>query len=47
MLDADPPINETAPSIDDVKETVAKLKDGKVAGISNVSAELLKAGVKT
>ena len=26
MLDADPPINETAPSIDDVKQAVAKLR---------------------
>ena len=26
MLDADPPIDETAPSIGDVKEAVAKLK---------------------
>ena len=33
MLDVDPPNDETAPSIDNVKEAVAKLKDGKVAGI--------------
>ena len=44
MLEADPPINETAPSIDDVKEPVAKLRGGKAAGICNISAELLKAG---
>ena len=43
-LDADPPIDETAPSIDDVKEAVAKLRDGKAAGICNMRAELLKAG---
>ena len=43
-LDADPPIDETAPSIDDVKEAVAKLRGGKAAGICNISAELLKAG---
>ena len=43
MLDADPPIDETAPSIDDVKEAVAKLKGGKTTGICNIRAELLKA----
>ena len=43
-LDADPPIEETAPSIGDVKNAVAKLRGGKAAGISNISAELLKAG---
>ena len=43
-LDADPPIDETAPSIGDVKEAVAKLRGGKAAGICNISAELLKAG---
>ena len=35
-LDADPPIDETAPSIGDVKETVANLRDGKAAGICNI-----------
>ena len=44
LLDADPPINEATPSIDRVKEAVAKLKDGKAAGICNISVELLKAG---
>ena len=29
MLDADPSIDGTAPSIDDVKEAVAKLRGGK------------------
>ena len=43
-LDADPPADETAPSIDDVKEAVAKLRCGKVAGVCNISVELLKAG---
>ena len=38
MLDADPPIDKTTPSIDDVKEVVAK-----AAGIYNFGAELLKA----
>ena len=32
-LDADAPINETAPSNDDVKDAVAKLRGGKAAGI--------------
>ena len=43
-LDADPPIDETAPSIGDVKKAVAKLRGGKVASICNISVELLKAG---
>ena len=44
-LDADPPIDETASSIGDVKEAVAKLRVGKAAaGICNISAELLKGG---
>ena len=43
-LDADPPIGETAPSIGDVKQAVAKLSGEKAAGICNISAELLKAG---
>ena len=46
-LDADPPIDETAPSIDDMKVSVAKLSGGKAAGICNISAELLKAGGET
>ena len=44
MLDADPPIDETAPSIGNVNEAVAKLRGGMAAGICNISAELLKAG---
>ena len=43
-LHADPPIDETTPSIGDVKEAVAKLRGGKEAGICNISTELLKAG---
>ena len=46
MLDDDPTINKTAPSTDDVKEAVAKLRDGKAAGICNISTELLKTGGK-
>ena len=45
-MDADPSINEAAPSIDEVKEAVAKLRGGKAAGICNINAELLKAGGK-
>ena len=44
VVDADLPINEAAPSIDEVKEAVSKLRGGKAAGICNISAELLKAG---
>ena len=43
-LDADPPIDETTPSIGNAKDAVAKLRGGKVADICNISAELLKAG---
>ena len=44
VMDAGPPINEAALSIDEVKEAVTKLRCGKAAGICNISAELLKAG---
>ena len=44
-LDADPPTNETAPSIGDVKEAVAKLRGGKAAGITSVQS-CSKLGVK-
>ena len=44
VMDADPPFNEAAPSIDKVIEAVAKLRDEKIADICNISAELLKAG---
>ncbi|XP_045101313.1 uncharacterized protein LOC123498214 [Portunus trituberculatus] len=44
MLDPDLLIDETTPYINDVKEAVAKLRDGKTYyGICNISAELLKA----
>ena len=46
VMDADPLINETAPSTDDVKEVVKNLRDGKTAGFCNISAEVLKAGGK-
>ena len=42
VMDADPPINQAAPSIDEVKEAVARLRGGKAAAICNISAELLK-----
>ena len=44
MLDVDQPIGETAPSSDDAKEPVAKLRGGKAAGICKITVELLKAG---
>ena len=43
VLDADISINEVAPFINEVKEAVEKLRDGKAAGICNINAELLKA----
>ena len=46
-LDTDPPIEETAASIGDVKDSVAKLRGGKAAGICNISAKLLNAGGET
>ena len=47
MVDADPSINEATPSFGEVKEAVAKFRDGKAAGICNIGAELLKAGGET
>ena len=44
VVDADPPINETAPSLDEVREAVARLRGGKAPGVCNISAELLKSG---
>ena len=44
VMDADPTINEAAPSIDEVKGAVVKLRGGKAAGICNINAKLLKAG---
>ena len=42
-LHADPPIDETTPSIGYVKEAVANVRSGKAAGISSISVQLLKA----
>ena len=46
VMDAHPPINETAPSFDEEKEAVAGLRGGKAVGICTISVELLKAGGK-
>ena len=46
-LDADPLIDETSPSTDDIKEAVAKLRSGQAVGICYISVELLKAGCET
>ncbi|MEL6802745.1 MAG: reverse transcriptase domain-containing protein, partial [Bacteroidota bacterium] len=43
-VDADPPIDEAPPSLDEVREAVARLRGGKAAGVCSISAELLKAG---
>ena len=40
VMDADPPINQAVPSIDEVKEAVARWRGGKAAAICNISAEL-------
>ena len=44
MLDANPPIDETPPSINDIEEAVARTRDGKAAGICDICVELLKTG---
>ncbi len=44
MLAAYAPVDETPPSLAEVRGAVNKLKCGKAAGICNVSAEMLKAG---
>ena len=41
---ADPPVDESPPSLAEVREAVNKLKSGKAAGVCNISAEMLKAG---
>ncbi|MFV0264558.1 MAG: hypothetical protein ACK5JN_19375 [Kluyvera sp.] len=43
MVDADPPIDEAAPSFDEGREAVARLKGGKGSGVCYMNAELLKA----
>ena len=47
MAAADPPVDETPPSLAEVRKAVSKLKCGKAAGICNISGELLKAGGET
>ena len=42
-MDAYPPINETAFSLNEVKEAVARLRNRKAAGICNIRAEIHKA----
>ena len=44
MAEANPPIDEAPPSLDEVREAVARLRGGKAPGVCNISAELLKAG---
>ena len=39
-----PPVDESPPSLAEVREAVNKLKSGKAAGVCNISAEMLKAG---
>ena len=43
-LDADPPIEKSAPTTDDAKEAVAKFRGRNAVGICNISAELLTPG---
>ncbi|XP_076054469.1 uncharacterized protein LOC143033154 [Oratosquilla oratoria] len=40
----DPPIDESSPSLTEVKKAVSKMKVGKAAGLCNISAEFLKVG---
>ncbi len=44
---ADPPVDETPPSLAEVREAVNKLEGGKAVGVCNINAEMLKAGVET
>lgn len=46
MAPADPPTDETEPSLAKVREAVKKLESEKAARICNISAEMLKAGSK-
>lgn len=41
---ADLPVDEAAPSLDDVRKAVARLRCGKALGFCNISVELLKGG---
>ena len=40
VMDADLSINEAVPSIDEVREAVARFRDGKATGIFNIDVEL-------
>lgn len=42
VADADPPIDECPPSLDEVRLDVAKMRGGEAPGIHNIGAELLK-----
>lgn len=44
-IDADRPMDETPPSLDEVRNVVARLMDGKKPGVGNFGIDLLKAGV--
>lgn len=41
VVNADPPIDEILPFVDEVRQTVAWLKCGELSGICNINAELL------
>lgn len=43
-LGTDPLINEAAPTLGEVVETVARLSGGKTPRVCNISVELLKGG---
>lgn len=43
MAVADPLINETPPSLENVREAVKNLNSGEVAGVSNIREEMQKA----
>ena len=44
VADADPSIDESPPSLDEVREAVVKLRGGKAPGICNISVGMLKEG---
>lgn len=46
VADTDPPIDKIPPSLDRVRDPVAKLRRGNAPGICIISPELLKAGGK-
>lgn len=43
MAETDPPIDEST-SLGEVRKAMSFLKDGRVSGVSNISAELFKGG---